>query len=107
SKPRLYAQRIVDHFGFASHFVAVYGADLEGRLDDKRALLAHLIEREGVDRSKAVMIGDRMHDIRAAKMHGVRAVGVLWGYGTRAELVAAGADELVATPAELETLLAR
>ena len=53
------------------------------------------------------MIGDREHDIRAARANGVRAVGVLWGYGTRAELEGAGADALAATPAELGPAIAR
>ena len=36
----------------------------------------------------AIMIGDRSHDIRAARMNGARGIGVLWGYGTREELAA-------------------
>jgi phosphoglycolate phosphatase len=35
-----------------------------------------------------------------AKALGVAAIGALWGYGTDAELIAAGADHLAATPAE-------
>ena len=52
-------------------------------------------------------MGDREHDVHGAHAHGLAAIGVLWGYGGQAELSAAGADELVATPAELEALLAR
>ena len=54
-------------------------------------------------RSHAVMIGDRAHDIRAARMNGARAVGVEWGYGTHEELAAA--DAVAATPADLPRLL--
>jgi phosphoglycolate phosphatase len=42
-----------------------------------------------------------------ARAHGLTAVGVLWGYGSREELTAAGADVLVDTPAELEAVLRR
>src|SRR5439155_7955534 len=91
AKPDIYARRIVAHFGFDAHFTAVYGADLAGRFDDKAVLLAHVIEREGIERSRATMIGDRQHDIRAARANGVRAVGVLWGYGTAEELASADA----------------
>jgi hypothetical protein len=45
------------------------------------------------------MIGDRHHDVRAARANGARAIGVLWGYGSAEEL--AGADARVRTPAEL------
>lgn len=99
SKPEIYARRIVTLFGFTEFLSGVYGADLQGRFDDKALLLAHLAEREGLDATRAVMIGDRHHDVRAARLNGARAVGVLWGYGTEEEL--AGADARVRAPAEL------
>jgi phosphoglycolate phosphatase len=51
------------------------------------------------------MVGDRKYDIVAAHDHGLRAVGVLWGIGSEQELRIAGADHLVASPAELALLL--
>ena len=102
AKPETFARRIVLQFGLAPHLRAVYGADLAGRFDDKSALMAHLIATEAVDPAAAAMIGDRHHDIRAARANGVRAVGVLWGYGSREEL--AEADALCADPAELTAL---
>jgi phosphoglycolate phosphatase len=102
SKPQVFATRIVAHFGFDAHVARVWGADLDGRLDDKRTLLAHVIEREGLAPARAVMVGDRHHDVRAAQANGVTAVGVLWGYGSREEL--AGAARLLTQPAELATL---
>jgi len=107
AKPLVYAQRIVAHFGFDAWFMRVYGADLAGHLDDKRDLLAHLIDREAIDPAAAVMIGDRAHDMLAAKANGVHATGVLWGYGTEAELLAAGADAVAETPAALIDTLGR
>lgn len=103
AKPDVYARRIVTLFGLSVHFAGIYGADLAGTLDDKVVLLRHLVEREGIDPARAVMIGDRSHDIRAARMNGARSVGVLWGYGTREEL--AGADALAHSPAELPGVL--
>ena len=102
SKPTVFATRIVRHFGFDAYLHGVYGADLDGALDDKAALLARLIAIERIDPRTATMIGDRINDIRAAHANGVRAIGVLWGYGSREDL--AEADALVATPAELVTL---
>lgn len=102
AKPEVFATRIVAHFGFAAHVERVYGADLDGRLDDKRVLLAHALAQERLDPRHAIMVGDRHHDMRAAKANGTRAVGVLWGYGSRDEL--AGAERLLAHPAELAGL---
>ena len=52
------------------------------------------------------MIGDRHMDIDGARHHGMRNIGVLWGFGGEAELREAGADRLAATPDELPMLLA-
>ena len=38
------------------------------------------------------MIGDRSHDIVGAKNNGMQAIGVLYGYGSREELLGAGAQ---------------
>ena len=37
------------------------------------------------------MIGDREHDVLGAACFGIDSIGVLWGYGSREELTAAGA----------------
>ena len=103
TKPEVFATRIVTHFGLAAHVTRVYGADLAGALDDKRELLAHLLATEGLDAARAIMVGDRHLDVRAAQANGTRAVGVLWGYGSEAELE--GAERLLAAPPELVTLL--
>jgi len=99
SKPEIYARRIVTLFGLAPLFSGVYGADLDGALDDKAKLFAHVVAREGLPPGAAIMIGDRGHDIRAARMNGARCVGVLWGYGSADELAAA--DALAAAPSDL------
>lgn len=102
SKPEVFATRIVAHFGFDRFVARVYGADLAGTLDDKSALLAHALRSERLDPSDCIMVGDRHHDVRAALANGVRAAGVLWGYGSREEL--AGAHRLLSDPSELVSL---
>ena len=103
SKPAVYARRILAHFRLDRHFSAQYGADLAGTLDDKRTLMAHIVAHEDLAPAACTMIGDRHHDLRAARAHGVRAVGVLWGFGSRDEL--AGADALAEHPDELPAIL--
>lgn len=105
SKPRVYALQIVAHFGLAPYIECVYGAELRGRFDDKVELMGELIAVEKLDPAKCVMIGDRAQDMHAANAHGVDTVGALWGYGSREELVAAGARTLIADPAELVAAL--
>ena len=105
SKPELYARRIVQLFGLSEHLHGIYGADMAGALDDKVKLFAHVAAREGFAPQRGIMIGDRAQDLRAARMNGARAVGVLWGFGSRDEL--AGADAIAATPEDLPAALAR
>ena len=94
SKPQVFAARIVDHFGLDRYFSGVYGSELTGERSDKSELIAYTLDRESLDPAKVTMIGDRRHDIIGARRNGVRSVGVLWGFGSRDELNAAGADRL-------------
>ena len=50
------------------------------------------------------MIGDRHHDMIGARNNGLRATGVLYGYGSTAELKDAGATHLAHTPHDLPPL---
>lgn len=101
SKPVVYARRIVDHFDLGRHFAEVHGCELDGTREDKRDLIAHILPRHGLDAARAVMIGDRGADMLAARHHGLGAVGALWGYGTRAELLEHGAQRLCESPRRL------
>ncbi len=105
SKPTVFSQQIVEHFRVDHHFKAVYGSNLDGSLADKTELIAHILEREAVDPRDTVMIGDRKFDIIGASNHGIRSIGVLWGYGGEQELREAGADDLCEHPRQLRRCL--
>jgi len=98
SKRTVFAQRILEHLNLASFFDGVYGSEPGGALDHKPELLSHILSQHALTRNSCVMVGDRHYDISGAHANRVRALGVLWGYGSREELEAAGADELVAEP---------
>ncbi|HSW92005.1 MAG TPA: HAD hydrolase-like protein [Candidatus Saccharimonadales bacterium] len=51
------------------------------------------------------MVGDRRHDIEAAKAHKINSIGVLWGYGDLRELQTEGATYTVNDTEELRRLL--
>jgi phosphoglycolate phosphatase len=101
SKPRVFAERIIDHFGLTGHFEYVFGSELDGTRVNKSELLAYAIETTGVDASQALMIGDRSHDMVGARNNGIRGIGVLYGYGSEQELVEAGASHVCASPRAL------
>ncbi len=101
SKPEVFAKQIIEHFGLAQYFRRVYGSELTGERSHKGELIAHVLRSENIAPAAATMIGDRLHDIRGAKLNGVRAAGILWGYGSRAELTEAGADVIFSDMPEL------
>jgi phosphoglycolate phosphatase len=101
SKARVFAVRIIEHFGLNSYFEHVFGAELDGTRVHKTDLLAYALETTGVDPLQALMIGDRSHDMIGARNNGMAAVGVLYGYGSREELIGAGASHVCATPGEV------
>ena len=106
SKPQVYAERIVRHFGLDGFFEAIHGCELGGAREDKRDLLAHLLPLHGLDPARCVMVGDRGADMRAARHHGAHALGALWGYGSAEELRDAGAHALCADPAGIAPAVA-
>jgi phosphoglycolate phosphatase len=102
SKPTQYAERIIEHFGLAEFFEYINGSDM-GEKNAKKGDVIHsaLARYPGIDRSAFLMIGDRREDIVGAKENALASCGALWGYGSKAELVEAGADFLASDISEL------
>jgi phosphoglycolate phosphatase len=98
SKAHVFADRIIDHFDLRSHFERVFGAELDGTRVEKSHLLEYALKEASVDPAKALMIGDRSHDMIGARNNDMKAIGVLYGYGSRDELIEAGASHVCVTP---------
>lgn len=105
SKPHVFADRIIEHFGLRQYFQRVFGSELDGTRVDKSELLRYALEQTSADAARAMMIGDRKHDIIGAANNGITAIGALYGYGGREELTKAGAAHLVQSPAEIPGLI--
>lgn len=105
SKPVVFASKIIRQHGLSGFFQTVYGSELDGTRADKGDLIAHLLMSESLSPDTCVMIGDRKHDMIGAVKNGVRPVGVLWGYGSRDELLEAGAEQFVEHPTGLPGLV--
>lgn len=65
------------------------------------AMVTECCSEAGVDAARTVVIGDAIYDMQMAKAAGAKAIGVSWGYASVPELVAAGADHILRTPADL------
>ena len=107
SKPQIFADKILIHFGLDKYFTHICGVALQApRGYSKADVIREALAKAGVvDLTTAVMVGDRHHDIDGAKAVGLDSIGVLYGYGDRAEHEAAGADAIVESVAELRKLI--
>ena len=105
AKPYAYARKITAHFGLAQYLTHEFGPELDGTRNNKGDLLAYALDLTGYNAGSSIMIGDRHHDIDAARAVGMKSIGVTWGYGSESELAAANA--VCQTPDDLaETIKA-
>ena len=105
SKPEPFAVRILEHFDLARYFDRICGASLDEKRSTKADVIRYTLDACGITSAESIMIGDRHHDVDGAHENGLAAIGVLWGYGDRAELSAAGAEFVVENIGELKDLL--
>ena len=97
SKRADYAAKIVEMFGLAHLFRFIDGGDIHV----KKFMQIERLVSGGVDPRTAVMIGDRAIDVDAARINGIAAIGVCWGFGGLEELESAAPKYIVREPAEL------
>lgn len=109
SKPEVFAKQILEHFDLSQYFDLIAGSDLEGIRNTKGKVIYYALSTYAGQtgqsmemlKQQSVMVGDRHHDIDGAKENQIASIGVLFGYGDREELEAAGADWIVETPEDI------
>ncbi len=106
SKPQDMSVDILTKFELAPYFEIICGATLDGTRSHKADVIAYLL-RQARDAENIVMVGDTKFDVLGAKAHNIPTIGVAWGYGTREEMVEAGAVAIAQDPAHLVELLSR
>ncbi len=107
AKPKVYADRIIRHFGLDRCFIEVYGPELDGRFDEKRELVGFILHQRSLDPRRTVMIGDRASDIESGRAYGTLAIGVTYGFGTLEEITAAKPDRICHSPPEIAPAVRR
>lgn len=82
SKPTVFAERIVEHFGLKEYFNIIVGSNLDGTRTSKREVISYVLEQLNINNlEETVMIGDRKHDVIGAQKNNIDSIGVLYGYG--------------------------
>ena len=102
SKPTEFAVRILEHFGLSVFFDYIGGASFDRSRESKVEVMRYLCQLANItDMDSAIMVGDRKFDVSGAHAIGMECVGVLYGYGSEAELSSVHADRLVSSVTEL------
>ena len=92
SKPKKFAETILKYHKIEQYFDVICGATLDGKLSKKGDIVRLALEALGADKSRAIMVGDRKHDIIGAHENGIPCLAVLYGYGSKEEFQEHGAD---------------
>lgn len=95
---------LLKRLGLSRSFAVVEGTRVDELGADKATVVGRALDRLAPVRPSA-LIGDRSEDVRGAHAHGLKAIGALWGYGSREELIEAGVDQLAECPREVSRLV--
>lgn len=108
SKPEAFAVQILEYFSVNQYFTYIAGSNMDGTRSKKEEVIVYALKAGKIqDLSSAVMIGDREYDVTGAKKAGIDSIGVLFGYGSRKELEAAGADALAESPKDIYPIVCK
>lgn len=106
SKPIKFTQMIMRDFDLGKYFDYVAGASSDASKEAKSDVIQGALENLGVkDKSKVLMVGDRLYDIEGAHMQGIDCAAVLHGYGSKEEFEEYKAEYILAAPDDVVKLV--
>lgn len=106
SKLESYAKAMLDRLGIGCYFEQVIGATPDEAISTKDEVIEASLARMGItDRQRALMIGDRKHDVLGAKKCGLDSFGVYMGCAEESEHEAAGATYIANSIQSLQDAL--
>ena len=105
AKPKIYADRIIEHFQLTRYFQYVYGSGLDGSLSNKVKLVEFIMDQTKLIHEVTAIVGDRKDDIAAGKLNGIRTIGVTYGYGSIKEIAESNPDYICYSPHDLRNIV--
>jgi len=88
SKPEIEARRVIEHFRLDKYFTFIGGSDgdFNTKRSTKAAVIEYVLKSNNIeDKTAAIMVGDKIHDIVGANTVGLKSIGILYGYGSMEE----------------------
>ncbi len=99
SKPEIFAKEILQNLQLDQYFRYICGGDLDGKRKTKAEVIRYALDLSDLSfKDSVVMVGDRDYDVAGADQFGIPCIGVLYGFGTKAELERAGVIALAESP---------
>ena len=106
SKPEKVANKVLHFFDIAKYFDFISTATIDKKRDKKREVLVYALSSvPGCDKSKCLMVGDRVFDAVGAKEVGIDSMGVLYGHGSREEIESSGFNYVVENVSDISKLI--
>jgi len=105
NKPDPFTKRMIAHFFQPSPFAIVRGQLPDVPIKPNPTAALQIAKELGAPPADWLYLGDTNTDMLTARAAGMHPVGVLWGFRERDELVASGAEHIVAKPADVLPLL--
>ena len=90
---------------FQEYFNSIHGSDMSADNKAKDKLITDAIVMNGLNKNECIMIGDRYHDIKGAKINGIDSIAVTYGYGSLDELNKEEPTYFAANSEELKSIL--
>jgi len=106
NKAQLYTDKLMAGLKAAGRFDLILGGDNGYPLKPDPKMIVTVLEKLSADPKRSVMIGDGMHDIKAARAAGVPVCAVGYGLGDPEELRRAGPDFFCESVEDLKTMFA-
>lgn len=106
SKPEHMAVKILEHFGLDGYFDDICGSCDDKNRNEKDEVIRYALEKHGITNvADVLMVGDRKFDVIGAEKCGIPCLGVLYGFGDREELEAAGAAYIAETVEDMARII--
>jgi len=106
TKRTFMAKRVLREVGLAHQFDLILGTEEDIDPKPDPAVIFRACKMLGIEPVNAAVVGDTLHDMRAAKAAGCRSIAVTYGFGDPRELIAFGPDAVIDSFDQLLRVLA-